>query len=131
MVDRGLGKHGKVLHLGLPEGGAVGRDEDHLRLSGAKSLQSGLVTEDGLAGLHDQLEPGVHGLDVLLLLGEMGETKCLMDKVRNELTVQGRPSGRSGRVACGGFRRTRGELDEQDEGGVGYGCLDQATQLPF
>lgn len=67
VVDGGLGKHGKVLDLGLAKGRAVGGDEDHLGLALAEGLGGGLVAEDGLAGLHDQLEAGVHVLHVLLL----------------------------------------------------------------
>ena len=67
VVDGGLGKHGKVLDLGLAEGRAVGGDEDHLGLALAEGLGGGLVAEDGLTGLHDQLKTGVHVLHVLLL----------------------------------------------------------------
>ena len=67
VVDGGLGKHGKVLDLGLAKGRAVGGDEDHLGLALAEGLGGGLVAEDGLAGLHDQLKAGVHVLHVLLL----------------------------------------------------------------
>lgn len=67
VVDGGLGKHGKVLDLGLAEGRAVGGNEDHLGLALAEGLGGGLVAEDGLTGLHDQLKAGVHVLHVLLL----------------------------------------------------------------
>lgn len=67
MVDLGLGKHGKVLDLGLAKGRAVGGDEDHLGLALAEGLGRGLVSEDGLAGLHDQLEARIHVFDILLL----------------------------------------------------------------
>jgi hypothetical protein len=70
VVDRSLGKHGKVLHLGLTERRAVGSDEDHLSLSGTKRLKSLLVSKDSLSRLHDELEARVHGLNILLgLLG--------------------------------------------------------------
>lgn len=67
VVDGGLGKHGKVLDLGLAEGRAVGGNEDHLGLALAEGLGGGLVAKDGLTGLHDQLKAGVHVLHVLLL----------------------------------------------------------------
>ena len=67
VVNLNLGKHGKVLDLGLAKGRAVGSDEDHLGLALAEGLGGGLVAEDGLAGLHDQLKAGVHVLHVLLL----------------------------------------------------------------
>ena len=81
MVDGDLGEHGQVFHLGLAQGRAVRRDEDHLRLAGAQALEADLVAEVGLARLHDELEPGVHRLDVLLLRSgwrreRMGETTC-------------------------------------------------------
>lgn len=44
MVDRGLGKHGVVLKLGLAQRRAVGGDEDKLGLAGAEGLHGGLVT---------------------------------------------------------------------------------------
>ena len=72
VVDGGLGKHGKVLDLGLAKGGAVGGDEDHLGLALAEGLGGGLVAEDGLTGLHDQLKAGVHVLHVLLLRSRIG-----------------------------------------------------------
>jgi hypothetical protein len=84
VVDGGLGKHGKIFDLGLAKRGAVGGDEDHLGLALAEGLGGGLVTEDGLAGLHDQLKAGVHVLHVLLLRsrnrGECGSTEM---QVRN------------------------------------------------
>ena len=77
VVDGGLGKHGKVLNLGLAEGRAVGGDEDHLGLALAEGLGGGLVAEDGLAGLHDQLKAGVHVLHVLLLCSrKRGGLRC-------------------------------------------------------
>lgn len=75
VMDLRLGEHGQVLHFRLAKGGAIRRDEDHLRLAGAQALQAGLVTEDGLAGLHDELETGVHRLGVLLLLSSVGCTQ--------------------------------------------------------
>ena len=77
VVDGGLGKHGKVLDLGLAKGRAVGGDEDHLGLALAEGLGGGLVAEDGLTGLHDQLKTGVHVLHVLLL--------CSREKGRIEM----------------------------------------------
>eukprot|EP01083_Nonionella_stella_P114959 340338_1 len=78
----GLGEHGQVFDLGLAKGRAVGGDEDHLGLSGAESLDALLVSEDGLSGLHDELESGVHGLDILFLLG----LKDRVETVRGEIT---------------------------------------------
>ena len=72
MVDRDLRKHGKVLDLGLSKGRAVRRDEDQLGLAGSKSLDAGLVSEDGLSGLHDKVESRVHRLDILLLFSGEG-----------------------------------------------------------
>ena len=72
VVDGGLGKHSKVLDLGLAKGRAVGGDEDHLGLALAEGLGGGLVAEDGLTGLHDQLKAGVHVLHVLLLRSRIG-----------------------------------------------------------
>jgi len=51
----------------LRRGGTVGRNKDHPGFILAKSLNRGLVPEDRLARLHDQLDPGVHVLHGLLL----------------------------------------------------------------
>lgn len=69
VVDRALGEHREVLDLRLAEGRAVVGDEHHLRAGAAHGLDGGLVSEGGLAGLHHQLQPSVHALDGLLLLG--------------------------------------------------------------
>lgn len=68
MVHGALGKHGQIFDLGLPQGWAVVRDEHHLRARIPHAFDGGLVAKGSLAGLHHQLEPGVHGLDGLLLL---------------------------------------------------------------
>jgi len=81
VVDGGLGKHGKVLDLGLAERGAVRGDEDHLGPALAEGLGGGLVAEDGLAGLHDQLEAGVHVLHVLLLCSHLRGKRRLYRKI--------------------------------------------------
>ena len=72
VVDGGLGKHGKVLNLGLAEGRAVRGDENQLGLAPAKRLDRGFVAKDGLARLHDQLESRIHVLDILLLYSPVG-----------------------------------------------------------
>ena len=54
VVHRGLGHHGVVLQLRLPQRRGVRSDEDELRLSGAERLQSAAVSEDDLAGLDDK-----------------------------------------------------------------------------
>ncbi|KAL7538719.1 hypothetical protein ACHAXR_008745, partial [Thalassiosira sp. AJA248-18] len=69
VVHRNLSEHGKVFHLRLTKRRAVRCDEAHLCLASAKALQARLVTEDGLSRLHDELEPRVHRLNILLLLG--------------------------------------------------------------
>jgi hypothetical protein len=51
VVDRGLGHHGVVLELRLPEGRSVGSDEDELRLASPEGLEGAAVAEDDLAGL--------------------------------------------------------------------------------
>ena len=81
VVDGGLGKHGKVLDLGLAKRGAVGGNEDHLGLALAEGLGGGLVAEDGLAGLHDQLKAGVHVLHVLLLCSHLRGKRRLYRKI--------------------------------------------------
>jgi hypothetical protein len=45
VVNRGLGQHGVVLELRLPQGRGVAGDDDELGLAGAEALQGGLVTE--------------------------------------------------------------------------------------
>ena len=72
VVDSSLGKHGKVLNLGLAEGRAVRGDENQLGLAPAKRLDRGFVAKDGLARLHDQLESRIHVLDILLLYSPVG-----------------------------------------------------------
>lgn len=52
VVDRGLGQHGVVLQLGLPQRRGVAGDEDELCLAGAEGLEGRLVSEHDLAGLH-------------------------------------------------------------------------------
>jgi hypothetical protein len=67
VVDSGLGKHGKVFDLRLSQVRAVGGDKDHLDLSLSEGLDSVLVTQDGLSGLHDHLKTTVHRVLLLLL----------------------------------------------------------------
>lgn len=55
VVDIGLSKHRVVLKLRLPQWRGVASNDDELGLAGAEDLESGLVAEDVLAGLHDQL----------------------------------------------------------------------------
>ena len=81
VVHGGLGEHGEVLHLRLAKGGAVGGDEEELGAARPEALEALLVPQDGPAGLHDQLEPGVHGLHVLLLRGRE-EVRCSKAGVR-------------------------------------------------
>jgi hypothetical protein len=45
VVDRGLGQHGVVLELRLPQRRGVTSDDNELSLAGAQALESGLVTE--------------------------------------------------------------------------------------
>ena len=73
VVNLGLGKHGKVFNLGSAKGRAVVADEKHLCLRLAHVLQSSLVSEVSLSGLHDQLDTGVHAVNSLLLSSENGE----------------------------------------------------------
>ena len=73
VVNRSLGKHGKVFNLGSAKGRAVVADEKHLCLRLAHVLQSNLVSEVSLSGLHDQLDTGVHAVNSLLLSSENGE----------------------------------------------------------
>ena len=62
VVDSGLGKHGEVLDLGLAEGRAVIADDDELGLAGTQSLESRLVPQGVLAGLHHERQARVDGL---------------------------------------------------------------------
>jgi hypothetical protein len=45
VVDRGLGQHGVVLELRLPQRRGVASDDDELRLAGTQALEGGLVAE--------------------------------------------------------------------------------------
>jgi len=54
--DSGLSEHGVVLDFGLGQWGAVGSNDNQLGLSGAESLQRGLVTKSVLTTLDDQTQ---------------------------------------------------------------------------
>lgn len=66
---------------------AVGSDDDHLRLALAESLQGGLVSEDSLSRLHDQLKSGVHVVSALLLYSWRKDMN-----VRYEEKIKDRPA---------------------------------------
>lgn len=87
VVHLSLGKHGKIFNLGFTKRRAVGRNHDHLGLSGAESLDSLLVSEDGLSRLHHKLEAGVHRLDGLLLLVSIKEKKHWHSEKNSALCV--------------------------------------------
>lgn len=80
MVNNGLRKHGVVLNLGLPERGAVARDDDELSLTLAERLEGRLVAEGVLARLHDEGKAGVDALLRLLLLGQRGRVRSCTGK---------------------------------------------------
>jgi hypothetical protein len=67
VVDGALGQHGVVLNLRFAKVRAVGRNENHLGLGHAESLDGGLVPQNGLSGSHDKLKAGVHRVLTLLL----------------------------------------------------------------
>ncbi|KAL7547532.1 hypothetical protein ACHAWF_010816, partial [Thalassiosira exigua] len=75
VMDGDLREHGQIFHLGFAQRRAVRRDEDHLGFARPQAFQTSFVPEDGLARLHDELEPGVHRLDILLLLDANGEKR--------------------------------------------------------
>ena len=62
VVNVGLGKHRVVLDLRLAEGRAVVADDDELGLAGTQSLESRLVPQGVLAGLHHERQARVDGL---------------------------------------------------------------------
>lgn len=45
VVDRGLGQHGVVLELRLPQGRSVASNDDELGLASTEALEGGLVAE--------------------------------------------------------------------------------------
>lgn len=62
-----LGKHRHVLDLRLSQVRAVGGNKDHFGLSLSERLQTVLVAQNCLSGLHDQLQSTVHGVLRLFL----------------------------------------------------------------
>ena len=67
VVDSDLGKHSQIFDLGLSQLRAVGSDQDHLGLVLTQSLDGSLGSQNGLSGLHDQLETTVDRVLLLLL----------------------------------------------------------------
>lgn len=67
VMDVGLGQHSVVLDLRLAESGGVVGNNDQLSVTLADRLQSGLVAQSGLTGLHHQLEARTDGLGSLLV----------------------------------------------------------------
>ncbi len=53
-----------------------------LTLAAAEGLQSGLVAEGVLPGLHHQLQPGVDALKSLLLRGHRAKSRASVSGVR-------------------------------------------------
>jgi hypothetical protein len=86
MMHLRLGEHGHVLDFGLAQVGAVAGNEDHFGLSLSQAFHAGLVTQNGLSRLHDQLEPGVHGILGLFLLYKQGENQSSKTAVRTANT---------------------------------------------
>merc|ERR1719359_2338217 len=76
VMHAGLGQHGVILDLALPQCRAVGGDEDELGFALPQTLQRGLVTKTVLAALDDKLKARVDGVGVLgslrLLLSDHG-----------------------------------------------------------
>ena len=66
VVYLALGKKSVVLDLRLAKRRGVVGDDDELGLSGAESLDHGLVTKGSLARLHHELDARVDRLGVLL-----------------------------------------------------------------
>jgi hypothetical protein len=67
---RGLGKHGVVLQLRLPQRRSVASNDDKLGLAGTQALEGRLVTEGDFARLHHKREARVDGVGgSLVLLG--------------------------------------------------------------
>ena len=62
-----LGKHGVVFDFRLAKVRAVGGDQDFLGLILSQSLDGGLVAQNELTGLHDQLQATVHGVLLFFL----------------------------------------------------------------
>ena len=56
-MDGGLGQHGVVLELRLPQRRGVASNDDELGLSRAEALEGGLVSESDPAKVSD----GAHG----------------------------------------------------------------------
>jgi hypothetical protein len=86
VVDRGLGQHGVVLELRLPQRRSVASNDDELSLASAEALEGGLVSEGDpeesvcrwyrdaflnvLSGLHHKRQARVDGVGgSLVLLG--------------------------------------------------------------
>merc|ERR1712045_158626 len=71
VVDSGLGQHGVVLDLRLPEGRSVVGNNDELGLAQPEAVEGLLVAQEALARLHDKGETRVDALIALLdlLLG--------------------------------------------------------------
>merc|ERR1712194_527633 len=65
MVHAHLGKHGVVLNLTLPQGGAIACNEDQFRLTLAQTLQRRRVAQGVLAALHDQTQPSIDAVEGL------------------------------------------------------------------
>jgi len=76
VVDSSLSQHGVVLDLRLAERWSVVGNDHQLALAVSQGLEGLLVSQDILAGLHDQGESGVDRLIALLggfLLGSHGK----------------------------------------------------------
>lgn len=76
---RGLGKHGVVLELRLPQRGGVASNDDELGLASAEALEGRLVSEGDLTGLHNKRKARVDGVggSLVLLGGHLCAQECV------------------------------------------------------
>lgn len=68
VVNLSLGQHGVVLELRLAERRGVSGNDDELGLSRSELLESRLVSEGDLSGLHNKCQTTVDGVGGLLSL---------------------------------------------------------------
>lgn len=68
VVDGSLGQHAVVLEFTLSQGRSVASNDDQLGLAGSQRLESRLVAESDLSGLHNKRQLGVDAVGILLAL---------------------------------------------------------------